>query len=141
MKLFCIVDVKSGLALRAGHVPDGCVHQAAPTSDPFALWILEPSDEPNAYYLRDALHGKYISAPETYDGRVVHSDSRTGDEAKWALFPMYEGPGGDLAVTIKDCKHSRALVAGDPPDGTIYHEEPNGRMNAFWTLVAVGERP
>ena len=40
-----------------------------------------------------------------------------------------------VVYTITDLKHGLSLVAGDNYDGKIYHQSPNGRSNAEWTLI------
>jgi hypothetical protein len=136
MKHYCIIDLKHTMAISASEQYDGEVHHANPKSADYSLWTFEPADEPNAYYIRDLRHRKYIHVTEDYDGRVYHGDAR-GESARWHVFPMYDGPGGAIAVTIKDGKHGLALVASDDPDGIVHHEAPEGRMNAFWTLVPI----
>lgn len=138
MKLYCIVDVKHSFTLAAGTSDEDYPHHCAPSDEPRALWLLEPADD-DSFRLRDAAHGRYLVAPEVYDGRLYHRSHASDAGARWRAYPMHDGPGGSIAVTIKDCRHGLALVAGDDADGRIYHDIPNGRMNAFWTLVPVGE--
>mgnify|MGYP000870079823 FL=1 len=38
---------------------------------------------------------------------------------------------------IKDRKHGKCLAAGDINDNNTYHQDPNGRANAHWTIEIV----
>jgi hypothetical protein len=98
---------------------------------------MEPGDDDQSYYLKDAAHGGYVAAPDGYDGLLYHEAMHGRLREQWSFYPMHDGPGGELAVTIKDRCHGMAIVAADNADGHVYHEHPNGRMNAFWTLVPV----
>ncbi len=41
---------------------------------------------------------------------------------------------------ITDLKHHKSLVAGDSYDQKVYHQDPQGRLNAVWTVYIVDEK-
>lgn len=137
MTIYCIVDVKHSLALRSLR-GGGALEHGAPEAHPHALWRLEEND--GLYRIADLARGDYVLAPELYDGTLAHGPLHDGAIYEWRVIPMFDGPGGALAVTIKDAAHNKAITAGDIADGRIYHDDPDGRMNAFWTLVPVAHR-
>jgi hypothetical protein len=134
MTAYCIIDVKHAMALC---VSDGGLRHERLSESSRALWYLDSAGEPNTYFIRSAHSGAHLAAPDVAGGPIACKSDPHSAGTRWTFFPMHDGPGGALAVTIKDRRHNLAVVAADEADGFVYHDVPNGRMNAFWTLVAI----
>jgi hypothetical protein len=104
----CIVDLKHTQVVSAGETPGGLLRHVALHHGANALWVLEACADGKGFYIRDRLHGRCIVAPDEYDGRLYHEDALGRANARWQIFPMYDGAGGGNAVTIKDGKFGLA---------------------------------
>lgn len=90
------------------------------------------------FYIKDVKHQNYLVAGDTYNGSIYHQGDKNRDNAKWKFELVESSPMDDPNVTyyrICDLKHKKYLVAGDRYDGSVYHENHNGRKNSLWAIT------
>jgi len=88
-----------------------------------------------SYVITDAKHGISLVAglQSGGDNAIHHKREINQQNSRWSFKPA-----GDGYYYIFDRMHNKAIVAGDVASNQVYHQNPEGRLNAQWSIIPSG---
>jgi hypothetical protein len=135
-KHFEIRDTKHDKELASAYNYNGNVyHLQESYGERSDRWAFVPvPNEEGYYYIYDLRHYKALVAglSNHQDGNIYHMVPDGKDNAKWRAELV---PGNDGRFFFYDKTYDKAICAGENYDGTIYHEDADGRGVCQWSLL------